>query len=633
MRTSSTSTPLRETARPAAGGVRVLGPDPEAPWLHGGEGGVEAALRRATDLSDLSDELVAAGPGWPTMADCARERGHIVRALDLAPDACVLEVGAGCGAVTRHLAERVGSVDALEPVPYRARLAARRVADIPTAQVVVGAVEDIPVAPVYDVIVVIGVLEYVGGWRGREDRLAFLSRLRACLRPGGHVVCAIENRFGVSHLAGRAEDHSGRLFEGIEGYPAPTHAETFGRRALEGLFVEAGLAPEVFGVFPDYRFPRCVLAPGLYASVAQPMAWQLPQFPTPPHPSHEHAAVLDEARVWRGLVEEGIGESFANSHLVVAGLEQPQTLWEPGLLATFYGPGRRRAFAYEGRVVDGDDGVIVSRTFLRPADPDVPVRRSDVEEPFVRGETLVDVLIAAETAGDGDAVSRWLRDYVALVRGCESRDEVPFDLWPANIVVADGRLVAVDTELTTQGHPLSDVWLRGLLLTAMVMAARRPAEAPAKTMLAEQAAALCASAGVPAPDSWAPIVAWQAELEADIFGGARGTAAWDHAREAAADGLRAALRSVPEPGVVARRDAGPGYHERVADRLEGRHATAGEAPGGDPGRALGIVALEARVEDATVRLARCERVLTDVVESSSWRLTRPLRWAKHRLRG
>ena len=53
----------------------------------------------------------------------ARSRANAVRALTLPTQSRVLEIGAGCGAITRYLGETFEQVDALEPMLARARVA------------------------------------------------------------------------------------------------------------------------------------------------------------------------------------------------------------------------------------------------------------------------------------------------------------------------------------------------------------------------------------------------------------------------------------------------------------------------------------------------------------------------------
>ena len=171
------------TGRPPAGldaptenGYRVL---PHPTWVRGrAEQRLLEIVSAASDLSSSSLELAAAATDWGTTYSLAPTRANVIRALDLPPDAKVLEIGCGCGPITRYLGEQCAVVDAVEPMPARAAVARSRSRDLPSVEVYVGTLDDVPAVPTYDVVVVIGVLEYVG--RGALDRDA-LPRLPAAV--------------------------------------------------------------------------------------------------------------------------------------------------------------------------------------------------------------------------------------------------------------------------------------------------------------------------------------------------------------------------------------------------------------------------------------------------------------------
>ena len=615
--------------------------DSEIRWGHGGESDTAHALDAASDLSDMSDELAALGRKWPAACDCGRERGHLLRGLDLRAEMRVLEVGAGCGGATRHIAERCAIVDALEPNPERARLAARRLSDLPGAAVLVGEIEDLPDEPAYDVIVLVGVLEYVGGWRGIDDRIAFLRRLAGLLLPGGHLVCGIENRFGISYFAGQPDDHSGLLFQTVEGHPHPRPSRTFSRIELERLFTTAGLLPTTLGVFPDYRFPRLVFSADLLTGPARSIAWGAPHFPTLRHQSYEPTFILDEGRVWRGFVENGIGREFPNSFLVVAGRDEPQQLWPSGQLAAFYSTGRRRRFATESRVLDlpGESGLVVRRRLLAPPGlPRTAIRQRGAQEPFRIGDTLLDALIDADPDGRKDLLVRYCA-FAAAEIAPAGRD-VPFDIWPGNIIVSADELFVVDTEFAHSDLGADEVVPRGLLLTAIAIAERTPAERWQATTVGELLSELAELAGVEVPLE--ATVQRQSELVAEIFGGEPESDAWREHRDRAIADLHARLARPLTENIFGARDAGARMHMRVTE-LEraradterwGRELEAALAAAQSAYDAAAAATTTARDEAtaATARAQHLEREFAVLANSRSWRLTRPMRRAGNLLR-
>ena len=71
-----------------------------------------------------------------------------------------------------------------------------------------------------------------------ESGLEYLEKINRLLKPGGKILIAIENRLGLKYFAGRREDHVGREFVGIEGYPGIDFVETFSKLELEQMLQE-----------------------------------------------------------------------------------------------------------------------------------------------------------------------------------------------------------------------------------------------------------------------------------------------------------------------------------------------------------------------------------------------------------
>ncbi|WWL44975.1 class I SAM-dependent methyltransferase [Pseudomonas parakoreensis] len=70
----------------------------------------------------------------------------------------VLEIGAGCGAITRYLGEQGGNVLALEGSARRASIARSRTRDLPNVSVLAETFENFQVEKKFDVITLVGVL-------------------------------------------------------------------------------------------------------------------------------------------------------------------------------------------------------------------------------------------------------------------------------------------------------------------------------------------------------------------------------------------------------------------------------------------------------------------------------------------
>src|SRR4051812_5352430 len=293
------TTPLRGLDVPIVDGCRVLS-DADLGYADGAEERLLEIVRSASDLSSSSQELAGAATDWGTTYSLVPTRANVVRCLDLPADAKVLEIGCGCGPITRYLGEQCALVDSIEPMPARAAVARARTRDLPSVEVYVGARADVPPVPTYDVVVVIGVLEYVGnGALAAEPYLTFLRQCHAVLKEGGTLVVAIENPLGVKYISGAVEDHTNRPFDSLEGYALESPARTFPRRTLEQMLAEVGFGSEVLGAFPDYKLPRAVMSDALFRTSDQ-LVEGLPRFPSPDY-LVPRLNLSDESLTWSTL--------------------------------------------------------------------------------------------------------------------------------------------------------------------------------------------------------------------------------------------------------------------------------------------------------------------------------------------
>ena len=475
--------------------------DVESAYRDGGEQRVLELISAAHDLRSTSDELIVSATTWAERYHLHPARANVLRALDLPADARVLEIGAGCGAITRYLGETCALVDALEPVPSRAAAAAARTRDLDGVEVIVGALADVPAEPTYDVVVVVGVLEYVGGGTAdREPYRTFLEQINTRLVDGGTLVLAIENRLGVKYLVGSPEDHTGRFFDSVEGYPAGGRARTFTRLELETMLRGAGLQPETLVAFPDYKITRAVMShmpPG-----AESLLHRIPRLPSPDWTKKKRPRLADEGRVWRTLVEGGLGIDFGNSFVILAGKEAPSTFWPAQRLAAFYSSHRRPALNTQTLVESRPDGIRFDRRGLVAGPHEVgSVRLVESVSDFETGRDLLDVVADGGLAAAEPLIAQWL----GLLRtASDGEQHIPMDLVPHNLIVdEEGGVHVIDVELVDDRMDSDAVVRRGIFwLAERVTRAAPPTRwAPHRTV-GEVMAALGALAGLPDDGSW-----------------------------------------------------------------------------------------------------------------------------------
>ena len=164
----------------------------------------------------------------------------------------------------------------------------------------------------FDYVTLIGVLEYTRAFIQMPDPYArLLSRIAAVLKPGGVLIVAVENRLGLKYFAGARDDHTGRQFDGIEGYPAGG-GETFSRDELSHLLRAGGFAEQMFYYpYPDYKLPA-----EIFSDICLPAANHM--LADAPNYDQERLKLFSELRAWQTIVRDGKFPQFANSFLVLA---------------------------------------------------------------------------------------------------------------------------------------------------------------------------------------------------------------------------------------------------------------------------------------------------------------------------
>ena len=382
-------------------------------WRDGSEDRIAGILRAATDRSSGSDELAAHIDDWPTRYHFGRARTNLLHPIRLGPGVRVLDVGAGSGVNSRWAAEQGATVVAVEGDALRAEAAALRCAGL-DVDVRHGSATDLADDEGFDVVLCIGVLEYAG-----DDPDRFLGHLAGLLRPGGALVVAIENRFGLAYWLQADEDHLGLAFVGIEGYPPVVASEatatvrTFSRPELADRLTNAGLtAQRWYQPFPDYKLPGAILTDRCFD---QPDAVDLvDQLVGPPIDRSRMGGRItgDERAIHRQVVAAGMGAEMANSFLVVAATDEGvlDRRSDGDTLAWHFTGDRRRAHLRVRRITDSGVRRIDRRAIHRteaggPAGGWLHLRSpGGTADDYTTGPNLEQVALDRLRAGDIDGV-------------------------------------------------------------------------------------------------------------------------------------------------------------------------------------------------------------------------------------
>ena len=443
----------------------------------------------ASDISSLSPELRQHCTDWPTIYHLSGLRANILRPFEITEEYDVLEIGAGCGALSRYLGECGASVLALEGSLRRARIARSRTRDLDNVTIVAEKLSAFKAPQQFDVVTLIGVLEYaVLDDDVDEPATAMLRKVVSMLKPDGFMILAIENQLGLKYFAGAPEDHIGLPMYGVEGRYRKTQPRTYGRQELVCLLSTAGLNATTFmAPFPDYKLPISIVTEAAFCTDgfdASAFAWQSVRRDS------QLPALLGFAleRVWPEIVRNGLGLDLANSFLVV-GAQAPSALPEPQVLVWHYSTDRAPQYCREARFLnDATSNVTVSyrQLYLESGSdyPDSGLVRFDCPQSvcYTRGRLLSQEFVDL-MGSDGwatESAGAFVRHYATILETLSQEegdtrsinsitDRLPgkyLDVIPQNIILQDvDTPVIIDNEwcLTTDvefGHCV----LRALLL-------------------------------------------------------------------------------------------------------------------------------------------------------------------------
>lgn len=431
------------------------------------------ALKNTADLSVGSPELLARIEDWPTEYHFTDMRANLLRHLPLRPGLRVLELGAGCGAITRFLGEAGCAVTAVEGSLARARCARERTRDLDNVSVYCANFQDVAFDRDFDVVTLVGVLEYAPKFFAGDDPMgACLAVARSALASGGALIVAIENQLGLKYFAGATEDHLGTHFSGIEGRYEPQGVRTLGRRQLEAVLVQAGFADVAFQYpFPDYKLPQAIVfEQGL--GRADFRASEIVRHFYARDYAGKDLRAIDASQVWPVLEANDLLRELANSFLVLAreeaGGASAMGREELEVLALAYSAGRARRFQTRTAFrLDGDCGISCEKTLVYPstavrAEP-ARLQHRLVSESYIAGSTLHSDITAALRSGDRVRVLGLLRRWLEFLEpharteaATKWQRELPGDFWdctPGNLIAAGGNLRYFDAEWLSQPGP------------------------------------------------------------------------------------------------------------------------------------------------------------------------------------
>ena len=429
---------------------------------------------------------------WPILYHFSHIRENILSWLPFTGEEKVLEIGAGCGAVTGALCRKAKEVTSIDLSMKRSMINAYRHQNQGNLKILVGNFQEIEqnLTEKYDYITLIGVFEYGEAYiRSEDPYVDFLKIISGHLKPDGKIVLAIENRLGLKYWAGCTEDHFGTLFEGIEGYPRTRGVKTFTKKEFGKILKNAGdLKASWYYPFPDYKFPMTV-----YSDKHLPARGELNR--TEYNFDRFRLQLFQESPVYDTLLDNDLYPQFANSFLLLIGREQP----EMKTIYAKFSNERDRRFDIRTEIMSAESGERAVRKYPETAeaeehisgldriykglselykDTGISVNRCKAEKDyaefeFLDGVTLEEKLDTLLEEGETEKLEAFLFTYVDMVKKIHEKEDFHkteefvqvfgdvrlksglkcaalsnIDLVPANIILDQQKASVIDYEWT-----------------------------------------------------------------------------------------------------------------------------------------------------------------------------------------
>jgi SAM-dependent methyltransferase len=413
---------------------------------------VHNVIASARDVSSSSQELEGHIKDWPSRYHLSRERSLVYRSLEIPSSASVLEVGCGCGAITRLLGEQAGDVLALEGSPRRAAITRARTRDLPNVSVLCGSFADVDFQETFDFVVCNGVLEYAPLFV-RHDNPAdeFMRLVTRLLKPTGYLIVAIENKLGLRYFSSGKEEHTNVMYDGLEGYARyPKGPVTFGFDELHSILATHCASVETLLPLPDYKLPSAIVRTELLDEVnCADLFADLSRndFGTGQKPR------MHERLVWHELQKNNALKLFANSYVMIAS-RAGKSLLRDGWMGDIYSVKRVLGRGVRTTIVRDGDGIIRTRK-SGAAQAQNPSAAESADSAWISGVSIHTLVARAMLLRRPklsledrlrEPVLAWWNGISGLSDAGGSLAGVSLDCIWQNSILQDGRVSFIDNE-------------------------------------------------------------------------------------------------------------------------------------------------------------------------------------------
>ncbi len=377
------------------------------------ENHLKTIVDQAVDLTVMSTELARQCTDWPTTYHLTRKRSNVLRPFAAKlKGSSVLEIGSGCGAISRFIGETGAELTALEGSIVRASIGASRCRDLDNVSVISDNFQTFEADQQFDFVTLIGVLEYARHFVDGNDPIAeMLLKAKSYLKPDGVLIIAIENQLGLKYFAGYPEDHVSKPMYGIEEHYDNASVVTFGKKELGQRVAQAGLDQQTWWYpFPDYKMPSLMVSDtGVAHSDSFDLATLVRSTCFSDRQTPEAVSFLQE-RAWRPVIKNGLLADMANSFVLLASRREITDF--PAYYAMHYAVERKPEFSKQVMFNATEAGEITAQQ--KNLYPNTTQSTGDLEQVldiqnYIVGKSWQDKLLDIMTTPDWsvDDIATW----------------------------------------------------------------------------------------------------------------------------------------------------------------------------------------------------------------------------------
>lgn len=261
------------------------------------------------------DKALANDNRWSVFYHLSDMREGLFGWYDMPPEADVLELDCGFGALSGVLADHAAHVTALTDSLFCARACAKRWKEKENLDVYAGRLHDMPFRQQFDIITLVDVLPKIaGGETSLAPYADYLRSLLYYLKPQGRLLLAMDNRLGLKYVCGALDPYSEEPFGELSGIVGK--GRLFTKPEIIEILSAAGFTHwKFYYPLPDYRLPQFIFTD---AALPEPslVEMMIPYDPTP------DARVLPEGALYTDFVQNGLFPAMTNSFLVECAMQE-----------------------------------------------------------------------------------------------------------------------------------------------------------------------------------------------------------------------------------------------------------------------------------------------------------------------